>query len=96
VKEYLEGHPEIVDETLPGYAPELNPDEGVWEWTKYGRLAHLAASDTRELRQRIVMAFATLRSKPELLDSFIRETGLSLAALVTLAAQRSVANAASS
>jgi transposase len=80
VKEYLAEHPEIVAETLPGYAPELNPDEGVWGWTKYGRLANLAAADTAELRQRILSEFATLKSKPELLDSFIQETGLSLAA----------------
>ena len=36
VRAYLADHPEIVAETLPGYAPELNPDEGVWGWTKYG------------------------------------------------------------
>jgi transposase len=80
VKAYLAKHPEIVDETLPGYAPELNPDEGVWGWTKYGRLANLAAADTVELRQRIQAEFATLRSNRQLLDSFIQETGLSLAA----------------
>ena len=51
VKQYLAKHPKIVAETLPGYAPELNPDEGVWGWTKYGRLANLAASNTVELRQ---------------------------------------------
>src|SRR5208282_3127809 len=30
VKAYLAKHSEIVAEKLPGYAPELNPDEGVW------------------------------------------------------------------
>lgn len=53
VKAYLAEHPEIVAETLPGYAPESNPDEGVWSWTKYGRLANLAADDATELRQRL-------------------------------------------
>jgi hypothetical protein len=28
----------VVVEDFPGYAPELNPDEGVWGWTKYGRI----------------------------------------------------------
>ena len=46
VKQYLAEQPDIVAETLPGYAPELNPDEGVWGWTKYGRLANLAAAHT--------------------------------------------------
>ena len=40
VKAYLAKHPELVAETLPSYAPELNPDEGVWGWSKYGRLAN--------------------------------------------------------
>jgi hypothetical protein len=38
VREYLALHPEIVAETLPAYTPELNPDELVWGWSKYGRL----------------------------------------------------------
>ena len=80
VKEYLAKHPEIVAETLPGYAPELNPDEGVWGWTKYGRLANLAASSTLELRQRIQKEFATLRDERQLLNSFVREADLFCAA----------------
>jgi transposase len=80
VKQYLAKHPEIVAETLPGYAPELNPDEGVWGWTKYGRLANLAASDTLELRQRIQGEFAVLRDDRQLLNSFVQEADLCCAA----------------
>ena len=80
VRAYLADHPEIVAETLPGYAPELNPDEGVWGWTKYGRLANLAASNTRELRRRIHAEFAVLRDNRHLLDSFIQEADLCSAA----------------
>jgi len=80
VKEYLAKHPEIVAETLPSYAPELNPDEGVWGWTKYGKLANLAAANTRELRSRIEGEFAVLRATPELLNSFIKEADLCSAA----------------
>lgn len=76
VRNYLAKHPEIVVETLPGYAPELNPDEGAWGWTKYGRLANLTASDTQELRCRIREEFKTLKVNPKLLDSFIKETEL--------------------
>src|SRR5271154_177828 len=71
VKQYLAKHPEIVAETLPGYAPELNPDEGVWGWTKYGKLANLAAANTLELRARIEEEFAVLRENHQLLNSFI-------------------------
>jgi transposase len=80
VKEYLAKHPEIVAETLPGYAPELNPDEGVWGWSKYGRLANLAAADTLELRRHIVKEFAVLKRDRQLLDSFIQEADLCCAA----------------
>jgi transposase len=80
VKAYLAEHAEIVAETLPGYAPELNPDEGVWGWTKYGRLANLAASNTLELRRRIEDEFAVLRKDRHLLESFIHEADLCSAA----------------
>jgi len=76
VKAYLAKHPEIVAETLPGYAPELNPDEGVWGWTKYGRLANLAAANTTELQERITSEFATLKENRWLLNSFIQEADL--------------------
>jgi transposase len=80
VKAYLAEHPEIVAETLPGYAPELNPDEGVWGWTKYGRLANLAAAHTMELRARIEKELLILREDHRWLESFIREAFLSSAA----------------
>jgi transposase len=80
VKAYLAEHPEIVEETLPGYAPELNPDEGVWGWTKYGRLANLAAANTTELRSKIQEEFATLHKDHRLLNSFVQEADLCSAA----------------
>ena len=80
VRAYLAKHSEIVAETLPGYAPELNPDEGVWGWTKYGRLANLAATNTLELRRRIEDEFKQLRENRQLLGSFIWEADLCSAA----------------
>lgn len=80
VRAYLAKHPEIVAETLPAYAPETNPDENVWSWTKYGRLANLAAQDTQELRQRVKQEFAVLRRERGYLDSFIRDAELCVAA----------------
>ena len=80
VKAYLAKHPEIVAENFPSYAPEANPDEGVWGWTKYGRLANLAAANTVELRHRIHQEFAVLKNNRQLLDSFIQEAELCTAA----------------
>lgn len=80
VREYLAKHPEIVAETLPPYTPELNPDEGVWGWTKYGRLANLAAENAGQLRDHVLEELVTLKHEPALLAAFIEETGLSMAA----------------
>lgn len=80
VQTYLVKHPDIVAETLPAYAPELNPDELVWSWSKYGRLANLAAADTGWLRDHVLSELTDLKGQPHHLDSFIRHTGLTLAA----------------
>jgi transposase len=80
VQEYLKGHPEIVAEDLPAYAPELNPDELVWTWTKYGRLANLAAADTDQLAEQVIDELVYLKEHPELLASFVEKTELPLAA----------------
>ncbi len=72
VRAYLAGHPEVVTEKLPSYAPETNPDEMVWGHTKHGRLANFAPEDTAELRAVLVEGFQRIHRKPELLRAFIR------------------------
>jgi len=76
VRKWLAAHPDVVAEDFPGYVPDLNPDEGVWGWTKYGRLANLAAGDTGELWGWITDELVTAKCQPELLRGFIRQTGL--------------------
>jgi putative transposase len=39
--------------TLPGYAPELNPVEHVWNRLKWGDLANAAPADSDELHRRL-------------------------------------------
>jgi transposase len=80
VKAYLAKHPEVVVEDLPAYAPEANPDEWVWNWTKYGRLSNLAAWDTEELWGWVVDALVELKFRPDLLNAFIHDAELPLAA----------------
>jgi transposase len=79
-QEYLRAHPEVVAEDLPAYAPELNPDELVWTWTKYGRLANLAANDGDQLAEQVIDELVYLKEHPELLASFVEKTDLPLAA----------------
>jgi transposase len=76
VKAWLAKHPGVVVEDFPGYVPDLNPDEGVWGWAKYGRLANLAATDKSELWDRVVGELIEVKFRPDLLRGFIRQTGL--------------------
>lgn len=77
---FLAEHPDIVAEDLPAYAPEINPDELVWNWTKYGRLANLAADNTDQLAEHVVDELMYLKQHPSLLASFVEKTELPLAA----------------
>ena len=76
VKAWLARHPGVVAEDFPGYVPDLNPDEGVWGWTKYGRLANLAADNKEELWDRVMEELIALKCSPDLLKGFIQQTGL--------------------
>jgi transposase len=76
VRAWLAEHPEVVAEDFPGYVPELNPDEGVWGWSKYGRLANLAADNTDWLFDFVWEALEQVKNRPDLLRSFIRQTKL--------------------
>jgi transposase len=80
VRAYLAEHPEVEVATLPGYTPELNPDEQVWGWTKYGQLANLAAEDNDELRDAVITKMVELRDDPSKLQAFMEHSGVLLAA----------------
>jgi transposase len=76
VQAWLAEHPDVAAEDFPGYVPDLNPDEGVWGWAKYGRLANLAAEDTGELWGWVMDELVTVKHRPDLLRAFINQTGL--------------------
>jgi len=76
VKEWLAGEPEVVLEDLPAYAPALNPDEMVWAWLKYGRLANLAPADVAELRDHLLRELEWAAFDSELLAGFFNHANL--------------------
>lgn len=78
VRRWLAKHPEVVVEDFPAHAPDTNPDESVWCWTKYGRLCNLAPADIEELRGHIWDALVALKHQPQLLKSFIVRAKLPL------------------
>ena len=60
---------------LPGSAPELNPDEGVWRYLKRVEMRNPVCADLAELRAEFAAAVGRLRGKPEALRACIREVG---------------------
>jgi transposase len=62
-------------EQLPGYAPDLNPDEGVWDQLKYVELRNVTCHNQHELRYQLRRAIARVQHKPDLIRSFIEHSG---------------------
>ena len=71
------GGREIHLEQLPAYAPDLNPDEGVWQQLKNVELRNVSCKDLAHLRCELRLAIHRLRSKPYLIQSFFAGAGLS-------------------
>ena len=78
VKAFLAANPSIVAEDFPGYVPDLNPDEGVWGYTKYGRLPNFAPASAKELRERVDAELQELKRQAYFLYRFIEHTNLPL------------------
>lgn len=78
VRNYRDQHKRITFEELPAHAPELNPVDKVWFYTKYDRLSNYAPATLNELRTRLIQEFVTLQKKPNVLAWCIKETGLNL------------------
>jgi len=74
------GMDDVEVEYLPAYAPELNPVEQVWGYTKYGVLANFVPRDKEELRERVEQVFREVNTQPQKLWNFLRHTGLALEA----------------
>jgi transposase len=62
-------------EQLPGYAPDLNPDEGIWNYLKRVELANVCCADLADLRNHLLRAGVRLRHKPEVVRACSRQCG---------------------
>ncbi|MDQ3834206.1 MAG: transposase [Actinomycetota bacterium] len=62
-------------EQLPGYAPELNPDEGIWKHLKCVELKNLCCQSLSELRKELRKAKERLRHKEHVILGCIRQPG---------------------
>jgi transposase len=65
-------------ERLLGYVPDLNPDEGIWQYLKRVELKNLICHDLAELRYELRLATARLRHKRQVIKGCIHHAGLAL------------------
>ena len=78
MREFTSAHPDWLTEVrLPGYAPDLNPAEGVWANMKNG-LGNLMAHDVDQLAAIIKNRLKRIQYRPELIGGFLAQTGLTL------------------
>jgi transposase len=80
VKDFLtaSGAKRIHLERLPGYAPELNPQEGVWNLLKRRELKNLCAANLGQLRTELVRAKERLRHRQTILCQCFAHAGFPL------------------
>jgi transposase len=78
VREFLAGQRAIAEETLPAYAPELNPDEFVWSYLKHSRLYHFAPTNVIDLYDRLEQELETLSLRSDTLRGFVNHSDLIL------------------
>jgi transposase len=62
-------------EQLPGYAPDLNPDEGIWKHLKYVELKNVCCQNLSELKVELRKAKERLRHKRDVILGCIRQPG---------------------
>lgn len=75
VRQYLAEHPRLHTYRFPGYAPQLNPDEFVWNHLKRA-LANSAPVDLDDLKQLLHPPLQRLRQSQKLLWSCIHASEL--------------------
>lgn len=63
-------------ECLPGYAPELNPDEGIWNYLKRVELRNMACQNLGQLFTEFRKAVQRLRQKHRIIRACFAEAGL--------------------
>ena len=80
VKQFLAdgGAERVWLEQLPGYAPELNPVEGIWRQLKRVQLRNVCCRRLSELRSELRLATANLRHKAKVLASLPKLCGYQL------------------
>jgi len=75
IEQVLRQHRRLYIEHFPSYAPQLNPDEGVWSLAKR-ELANSCPNDVEELMENILGSIEGIRASPEKLRGCIAQSEL--------------------
>ena len=62
-------------EPLPGYAPELNPDEGIWHYLKHVELRNVRCQDLEHPDDELRRAVKRLRHKRSVIRGCFHQSG---------------------
>jgi transposase len=62
-------------ERLPGYAPDLNPDEGIWHYLKQVELKNLCCQNLPHLKTALLAAEQRLHQKPHIIQACFAQAG---------------------
>ena len=75
IEQLLGQHLRLRIEHFPSYAPQLNPDEGVWSLAKR-ELANSCPNDVDELMEDILVSIEAIRNSAEKLSGCIAQSEL--------------------
>jgi transposase len=78
IRQYLhDGAAEWIHlERFPGYAPEVDPEEGIWRHLKQVEMRNLCCRDLQETHRELRAACQRLRQKPHIIRSCLHHSGL--------------------
>ncbi len=80
VKDFLSngGTRHVHLEQLPSYAPDLNPDEGTWQYLKQVELRNVCCLNLFHLHHELDLAIRRLRRKKAVIQTFFAGAGLAI------------------
>lgn len=78
VRHIQERHAWLEVEWLPAYAPQLNPVEAMWSYTKYGELANYIPDDIATLENAVLDSLAQQNYDQRLKSAYFKHAGLEL------------------
>jgi transposase len=75
INDFIRRHPRLTIEYFPSYAPQLNPDEGVWSYSKRD-LANGRPDNLEELLQAVADSLTKISKSQQILRGCVEHSEL--------------------